>query len=167
MNRLTAGLAIAALTLSACATTPTITSDTTPGASFATYKTFAWVNTLPPPGMSPVAYERVRQGVAANLLARGYTEGDPADLTLIVTLGAKEKLNVSSFGGRWGGPWGGGQLDVRQSTKGSMYVDAFDTRTRRPVWHGQASQDIDPDKVDPQALDRAVSQVMAKFPPRA
>lgn len=166
MNRLAAGLAVAALTLSACATTPTVSSDTTPGASFTAYRTFSWVNTLPPPGLSPVAYERIRQGVAADLIAKGYTEGFPADLTLIITLGAKERLNVNSFGGPWGGPWGG-QIDVHQSTKGSMYVDAFDTRTGRPVWHGQASQDIDPDKVDPQALDRAVSQVMARFPARA
>ena len=45
-------------------------------------------------------------------------------------------------------------------------MDVFDTKTRQPLWHGQATATLNPQKVDPQKVDAAVADVMAKFPPR-
>jgi len=42
-------------------------------------------------------------------------------------------------------------------------VDVFDTKTKQPLWHGSATQTVDPHKPDPAMIDAAVSGVMAKF----
>ena len=45
-------------------------------------------------------------------------------------------------------------------------MDAFDTKTRQPLWHGQATDTFDPKKIDPVKLEKAVSDVMSRFPQR-
>ncbi|MGH6909417.1 MAG: DUF4136 domain-containing protein [Phenylobacterium sp.] len=158
MNRRSIALVLAALALSACASTPTVTSDTTPGANFANYKTYTWVNPLPPAGMNPVAFERIRQGIDGALSAKGYSKADPGDLSVILTLGARDKTDVTTWG-RFGQ-----QVDIYNYTEGKLSVDIFDTKTKQPLWHGSATQTIDPGKSDPAMIDAAVSGVMAKFP---
>ena len=137
---------------------PTVSTDTTPGANFAAYKTFSFANALPPANMDPVAYERIRQGVEQGLTGKGYSKADAGDLSVIITLGAKDKTDVQSWG-RFGL-----QQDVYQYTEGQVSVDVFDTKTKQPLWHGQATETVDPKKLDPKKVDAAVTDVMAKFP---
>jgi hypothetical protein len=161
MNYRSLGAVVIAVALSACASTPDVSSDTTPGANFAAYRSYAWVNTLPPAGMNPVAFERIRQGIDGSLAAKGYTKGEAGDLSLILTLGARDKTDVTTWG-RFGR-----QVDVYQYTQGKMSVDVFDTKTKQPLWHGEATQTIEPGKTDPAMIDAAVTGVMAKFPARS
>lgn len=158
MYRRTLGMLAVALALGACASTPTISSDVTRGANFSNYKTYEWVNALPPAGMNPVAYERVKQDVEGAMSAKGYSKGSPGDLSLILTVGTRDKTDINTWG-RWGH-----QVDVYQYTEGKVSLDAFDTKTKQPLWHGAASQTVDPGKTDPALIDTAVAGVMAKFP---
>jgi hypothetical protein len=158
MNRRSVALVLAALALSACASTPTVSSDTTPGANFANYRTYTWVNAAPPAGMNPVSFERIRQGVDSALSAKGYSKADPGDLSVILTVGARDKTDVTTWG-RFGQ-----QVSVYNYTEGKLSVDVFDTKTRQALWHGSATQTIDPNKSDPAMIDAAVSGVMANFP---
>ena len=160
MNRRSVALVLATLALSACASTPVVTSDTTPGANFSNYKTFVLVNPQPPGGMNPVSFERIRQGVENSMTAKGFTKADPADLSVILTLGARDKTDVTTWG-RFGQ-----QVDVYNYTEGKLAVDIFDSNTKQALWHGSATQTIDPNKSDPAMIDAAVSGVMAKFPGR-
>lgn len=139
---------------------PTVSTDTTPGANFAAYKTFGFANALPPANMDPVAYERIRQGVEQGLTGKGYSKADSGDLSVIITLGAKDKTDVQSWG-RFGL-----QQDVYQYTEGQVSVDVFDTKTKQPLWHGQATETVDPRKLDAKKIDTAITDVMAKFPGR-
>jgi hypothetical protein len=148
----------AALALTAHAARPDVSTDTAPGASFSAYKTFTFVNATPPGGMDPVAYQRIVDDVSTGLTEKGYQKGDPGDLSVILTLGAQNKADVETWG-RFGL-----QTDVYQYTEGKLSVDAFDTKTRQAVWHGQASETINPNKSNPAAIDKAVSKLMAKFP---
>ena len=127
---------------------PKVSTDTTPGANFATYRTFAFANAQPPAGMNPVAYERIRQGVEQGLAGKGYSKAEPGDLSVILTVGARDKTDVNTWG-RFG----------RQ-------VDVFDTKTRQPLWHGQATETINPEKPNPQKINAGVTDLMAKFPAR-
>jgi hypothetical protein len=138
---------------------PTISTDTAPGADFGAYRTYSWVNPLPPRGMNPVAFDRIRTTIEDGLAAKGYRKADPGDLSLILTLGAREKTDFESWG-RFGL-----QTDVYQYTQGTLSLDAFDTKTRAAVWHGQASETINPDKPNYKAIDDGVTKLMAKFPP--
>ena len=140
---------------------PKVSADTTPGANFAAYQTFAFVNPQPPAGMNPVAYERIRQGVEQGLTAKGYSKTEQGDLSVIITVGARDKTDVETWG-RFGR-----QVDVRQYTEGQLSVDVFDTKTQQPLWHGQATETVNPQKVDPEKVETAVTGIMAKFPARA
>ncbi|MBA4808033.1 DUF4136 domain-containing protein [Brevundimonas sp.] len=160
MNRRTFGLTMLTMALGACATGPSISSDTTPGAEFAHYRTYDWVNLPPPPGMNPVALARIRQGIEREMAAKGYSRARPGDITLIVTVAGKEQLDISQRG-----PFAH-DLSVRNYTDGTLAVDAFDTRTRQPIWHGQAVQRVDPRKLDPELIEAAITGVMARLPSR-
>jgi hypothetical protein len=146
------------IALGAHAARPSISTDTAPSANFAAYKTFAFVNTTPPGGMDPVAYQRIIEDVSAGLTAKGYQRADQGDLSLILSLGAQNKADIQSWGA-----WGL-RTDVYQYTEGKLSVDAFDTKTKQAVWHGQASEEINPNKANPGAIDKAVSKLMNKFP---
>jgi hypothetical protein len=160
MNRRLIALAVVGLALSACASKPTITSDVTRGVNFSAYQSYAWVNTPPPGGMNPVAWERVRQDVDGAMTTKGYTKADPGDLAVILTIGARDKTDINTWG-RWGR-----QVSVYQYTEGKISIDIFDSKTKQPLWHGQATQTIDPGKPDPSLIDTAVTELMAKFPAR-
>lgn len=155
---LLAGAAASAIALAADAR-PSISTDVAPGANFASYKTFAWVNPQPPRGMNPVAFDRIRTTIENGLIAKGYQKADPADLSLILSIGAREKTQFESWG-RFGL-----QTDVYQYTQGKLALDAFDTQTRQAVWHGQASETVNPDKPNFKAIDEGVAKLVAKFPP--
>ncbi len=137
-----------------------VSSDTTPGVSFAQYQTFYFVNPGPPTGMDPVAYERIRMAVEQGLTSKGYTKADSGDLALIITVGAKDKTDIDTWGAF------GRQVDVRQYTEGQLSVDAFDAKTKRPLWHGMAVDDVG-SKLNPEKIDKEVSKLMAQFPARS
>lgn len=139
---------------------PKVSSDTTPGANFANYQTFVFANPLPPAGMNPVTFERMRMGVEQGLTTKGLSKGDPGDLSVLITIGAKDKTDIQTWG-RWGR-----QVDVRQYTEGQLSVDVFDTKTKQPLWHGQATESVYSKKIDPAKVEKAVADVMSRFPAR-
>jgi hypothetical protein len=139
---------------------PQISTDAAQGVNFAAYKTFAWASAAAPSGMNPVAFDRIRTNIESAMAGKGYQKaaGDSGDVSLILTVGAKEKTQVDSFG-RFGL-----QTDVYQYTQGTLSLDAFDTMTKKPIWHGQATETVNPGKTNNKALDDGVTKLMAKFP---
>ena len=140
---------------------PKISTDTLPGANFAAYKTFGWVNTPMPAGMDPVAYGRIVQDIETGMESKGYVKGSPPDLVLVLSLGAQNKTQINSFG------FFGRDLDVYQYTEGKLSIDAFDAKTKRAVWHGQADETIHPDNPDFRRIDSGIARLMQKFPANA
>jgi hypothetical protein len=149
----------AVVALSACSSSPTVSSDVVPGVNFSAYKTFSFI-TEAPRGANPVAVERIQQDVGSALSGKGYAQGQPGDLTVVTTVGAQNRTQVNSWG------WWGLRTDVYQYTEGQLAVDVYDTKTKQALWHGQAEQRIDPNKPDPDAVNAAVASVMASFPAR-
>ena len=167
----------AALFLSACASTPQISSDFDPAVNFANYRTYSWVYTAPPQGMNPLTYERVHSAIDRSLNARGYTQANPGDFAVAFTLGRRDSVRVTDYG-QYGGyypGWGRGyrwgwapvynQVDVQNITEGSLAIDFYDTGTKKPIWHGLATQEVTPGRVDQALIDAAVDATLAKFPP--
>lgn len=170
-------LLASALLIAACETTPTINSDFDPSVNFAKYRTYSWVYGTTPEGMNPLTYERVRASIDRSLAARGYTQANPGDFAVAFTLGRRDTVRVTDYG-PYGGfypGWGYGyrwgwapvynQVDVRNVTEGSLAIDFYDTATKRPIWHGTATQEVTPGRVNQALIDQAVDGVIARFPP--
>jgi hypothetical protein len=165
----------AALALAACATLRT-GSDFDASVDFSAYHSFSWLPHAGRGARNPLNAQRLQDAVRAELEARGYVyEADHAraDFTVSGTIGSEERTDVSSFPveyrgpWRWGGPYFGREIDVRQYREGTLSVDVFDVRSHRPVWHGWAKKDLsraDLDSPGP-AIRAAVAAVIASFPP--
>ncbi len=155
-------------------------SDFDPSVDFSHYQTYSWISDHPllasAPGVSPLAEERIQHAVSEVLAAKGYRFVEPgaaADFVVAFTLGTREVVSVDPAGYPggfyrpygWGGPYQG--LDVRQHTEGRLAIDLFDTRLRRPVWHGYVTKSItSKDQANPQAvISAAVTSILGKFPP--
>lgn len=155
---LMAGLALAP---ASSALAQSISTQTAPGVNFAGYGTFSWANVQAPAGANPVMAQQIIADIERELTAKGYHKVEEAgDLSLVLTLGAREKTDIQSWG-RFGL-----QTSVYQYTQGQLSLDAFDTKTQQALWHGQASKTINPDKPNPSKASKAVAKLMAKFPAR-
>jgi hypothetical protein len=138
---------------------PSISTQTMPGVNFSSYKTYSWAHAAIPQGMSPISFQLMVKDFDAALAAKGYQKtASDGDLSLILTVGAREKTDVQSWG-RFGM-----QTSVYQYTQGQVSLDAFDSKTAQAVWHGQASETVNPQKPNDKAINAAVARMMEKFP---
>jgi Domain of unknown function (DUF4136) len=148
------------LTLAAC-NPIAVKTDSGPGLSTASCRTYAFANEHVANSDQPAAYanpinaERLRVAVQNNLAAKGIQPAGStaaADCVVGYALGSRQVFDdyyggwgaYGGYGwgrGRWG--WGGGfygdgpwpQNQVR------IAVDLFDNRTHKPIWHASATQD--------------------------
>jgi hypothetical protein len=152
--------AASAMAVSPVAARPQISSDVKPGIDFARFKSFVWVDQVPAPGRNPDVFDHIRAGIEKALLEKGYQRGQGAagDLGLVLSIGAQEKTQIEH----------GGYYDLQtytyQYTEGSLSLDAFDTKTKQAIWHGQATETVNRNKPDYRAIDDSVTKLMAKFP---
>jgi hypothetical protein len=141
---------------------PTISTDAVPGVNFSAYKTYSWVSKPPPQGVNPVMYQRIVADFDSALAGLGYQKAaDPAELSMVLTIGAQNKTDIESFG-RFGL-----QTSVYQYTQGQVSLDVFDTKTQQALWHGQVSDTVNPDKPNPTKADAAIAKLMQRFPATA
>ena len=169
--------AFTALALTACETTPRVTTDFDPSADFSGYRTFEWASSTPPQGVNPLVFERVKSSVERNLAAKSFTPSSSSDFAVGITIGARDRVEATNWGPymypgygrafRYGWAYPYSQVDIRTVTEGSVSIDIFDARTKKPVWHGQAVKQITPSKVDQALIDQAVDAALANFPPSA
>jgi hypothetical protein len=139
---------------------PKVSVQAAPGVNFGAYQNYTWVNLGRTPTANPVMYQSMVGDLDAALASKGYTKADPADMSLVLTIGAREKTDIDSWG-RFGL-----QTSVYQYTLGQLSVDAFDTKTQQALWHGQATGTVDPDKPNPAKVRAAIDKLMQQFPAR-
>lgn len=141
---------------------PSISTQAAPGVNFSAYKTYSWVQASVPPGGNPIMQQQIVADLDSALSQKGYLKAaSNGDLSLILTIGAQQKTDVESWG-RFGL-----QTSVYQYTQGQLSLDAFDTKTQQAVWHGQASETVDPDKPNPSKVSAGIQKLMAQFPATA
>jgi hypothetical protein len=171
----------AVFVLTSCAITPEVTSDLDRSANLATYRTFAVMRRERPGITSALVATRTEDDIRQEPQRKGYTlAAHPAraDFTVDFTIGAQERIGSNSYPATSAGPWvrgaaswgssyWGSNVDVRQYREGTLAVDVFDGRTRRPVWHGRAQKNLTRKDLEQPAepISDAVSSVLAKFPP--
>jgi len=175
--------ALALCTLvAACDSTISARSDWNPAVDFSPYHTYSWISKAPliskSPEVSPLAEVRLENAVVNELGKKGYRfVEDPAQADFVVafTLGAREKLSVTSAPGPGGLPpfvWSAPyyrDIDVHQFTEGRLAIDMFDTKLRAPVWTGFATKSItsSDERNMGELANKAVAAILKDFPPGA
>jgi hypothetical protein len=158
--------------LASCATLQ-VGSDYDASAQFANYHTFTLMQREHKGIRNPLVATRAEEDIKQELQRRGYTLAAApasADFTVNFSIGAEDRINISSYPAAYAGPlWGGwgSNLDVRQYHEGTLGIDIFDAHTQWPVWHGWAKKELTQKDFEQPAepISNAVSSVLAKFPP--
>ncbi|HUK36958.1 MAG TPA: DUF4136 domain-containing protein [Vicinamibacterales bacterium] len=157
-----------AVTVTACASSLRVRTDSDPMANFKKYRTFALRD-----GNSsgdPVLDQRIKQDLAAGFKAKGLDEVRPenADLIIVSHTATRRERTYETFYDTWGGwrwAWARPTVVVDEFRVGTLVVDVFDNQAKTAVWHGYASEALSdtPSKVAEKA-DRAVRKLVADYP---
>lgn len=195
MRRFASAIAIAlALSLTACATTGRIITDSDPAQDFSGYRTFGWVGENPYTAfgeypVSALQQQKITSAIKTELEARGYryvTDTASADFAISYSVGARDKTSVSEvpvanpfYGTRANWRWGRGYFPayypsmatetvVSNYTEGSLSIDIYDVGRRAPVWHGVGTKRLSRDELSGsgEAIDTGVKNILAGFPPQ-
>ena len=177
-------LSVLAIALAACQTGIQGHYEVNAQAPFDRYGSFAWISAEPlvrpqigvasGQRISPIMEQTIRDAVDWRLLQKGYakrTNPESADLVVSFSVGARERIQVTSSparaGYRYGGYAGGWQSDVRSYTEGILSIDVFDKQAKQAVWHGWAtkrlSRTMDQEKRTA-LIKEAVDAVLESFP---
>ncbi len=185
-------LLVTMLALTASCVSP-VQTDFDPGHSFANYKTFSWVSESPmlvegDRTPNPIVAQRLKVAVQQGFEFKGFefvTDPASADFVVSFTVGARDKIDireheVQEYIGPHNMLWRGDRflymtptrtttiVETREYTEGSLAIDVFDVKLRKPVWHSGATKRLsalDPGRNSPAELAAAVAAITENFPP--
>ena len=148
----------------------TIRTDYDHHLDFHQYRTYSWAEVETPDSLWD---DRVKEAIDNVLAAKGWTkvpEGGDVSITVFGTTRNKRTYETfyTGFGGwRWGG-FGTATTDVVVHPVGTLLVDMFDTRTKKLIWRGSASDALSnkPEK-NIKELQKVVEKMFEHFPPQA
>jgi hypothetical protein len=174
-----------ALALGAC-TTLRVTTDVNPNFSVANCHSYTFTREHVANADQPAAFgnplnaDRLRAAIEANMAAKGITrvtDNGAADCFVGYALGTRQVFNdyYAGWGVGWGyggygwgrrgyGYWGYDGPWVENETR--IAVDVFDSRSRKPIWHGAVSESVS-DLSGPNAdakISAAAAAIFAKLP---
>jgi hypothetical protein len=137
-------------------------------ANFSQYKTYSWgkVET-----QNPLWDDRIKEAVDRELAKRGWTEvASGGDVTVMAIGTTRDQPTLQTFydgfpGWRWGG-FGEATTWVEHYEVGTLIVDMFDSRDKKLIWRGSASDTL-PDKPDKamKDLQKSLEKMLEHFPP--
>jgi len=178
-------MVVAALLLTACASTPNTFSNADPSVDFSQYKTFGYFSTLSTDNAQyqSLVSNFLKVAVAQELVVRGldHDEENP-DLRVNFYINTQDKIksrSVPTAGGYydyrdpfydpWGGYGGVGvayETRIDQYTEGTLNIDVVDGKTNKLVWEGSVVGRLTEKDVRnmEQTVDEAVAEVMVNFP---
>ncbi|WP_116811200.1 DUF4136 domain-containing protein [Steroidobacter cummioxidans] len=171
------GVMIAVALLAACASKPTIRSNTDPAADFSKYQTYGFFDEVTgrAPAYDSFATRYIKAAIDREMQLRGFKKSDNPQLLVNIHVQTKEKVQVTEmptgggyYGYRYGMyGWGAGvSTTVDNYTEGTLNVDVVDNATSRLVWEGIAVGRInDKARNNPEpAINEVVRQVFERFP---
>jgi hypothetical protein len=189
-KRVAITVCVLGLALGACESTPRVRSDADAKVNIANYHSYVWeqVGDASPAGgpafTNPLNQKRLRAAVDANLAKYGLqpaAEGTTPDSYVTVAIGTRQNIEVENrspwrfgFGYGWGGGWRSrsmGSIDwstdgLYNYTEGRISVDLYDAKTREPLWHAAAEQDLSylTGNSAEARINAAVAAMFTKFP---
>ena len=139
--------------------------DYDPEANFATYTTWHWVPGDPAIS-NPVTTKRIREAIANNLKAKGYTRSNsPDNATMLVAFSGYTEDKVDVWRTDYHRGWRRGRRTVvTKYTEGTLIVDIVDGQSRELVWRGSGSGVLGKPG-DDERVARSIGKILASFPP--
>ncbi|HQR40297.1 MAG TPA: DUF4136 domain-containing protein [Blastocatellia bacterium] len=139
-------------------------------ATFATYKTYKWVDI--PGGLHPdqITSNNIKAAFDSTLASKGFTKatGETSDLVVGYQVAVDQEKQINFYGGPG---WRlGGMASASTSTinNGDLVFDAYDTKTQSLIWRGIATKAITPSnnpQKNQQMLQKVVTKLLQNFPP--
>ncbi len=173
--------------LAGCGSGISVTSDYDPATDFSKLKSFRWLDIKrgsDDPLSDQLLANRVRSATYKALVLKGFVSKDTGepDFWVAAHAGAKEKMNVTNWGGYgygygygsyWGrGMYGGNNIDVSYYTEASLVLDVAVNQEDNDqlVWRGIGTGTLSKSQKTPEEsqanLDDVVSQIFENFPPK-
>jgi hypothetical protein len=161
------------LLLSACASGPSIVSNTSPGTDFRAFKTW---NFMPQLGTDRANGARtpmsslLMTAMEGEMESRGLSKSDSPDLLVDFNVWAEDRVDIRStpshtvHRSHWNrgfSTWPSYNTRVRQYTEGSMLIDLIDPRSGTLVAEAVASQRISDTSFTQAQADKLVAGLMA------
>lgn len=174
-------IAVAALAMGGCASTPDIVTHVDPEADFSRYSTFGFFQPLATDqqGYESMVSNFLKVAVTQEMDRLGLSYSDSPDLMVNFYVHTTEKIrsrNVPSAGVYYGyrsryfyDPWAGYaayQTEIDQYTEGTLTIDIVDASAKKLVWEGSATGRVTEKAVREleKSIDTAVKAIMADFP---
>ncbi|HVO22269.1 MAG TPA: DUF4136 domain-containing protein [Candidatus Margulisiibacteriota bacterium] len=176
-SRLLMALFVAAL--AGCASKPTlrVSAERSAATDFSGYLTYRWASAPPEVSLehSRTPRElldwRIRNGIEAQLAARGYqqVQSGKADMIVAYHLDLRE-AHTESVGDFINYRQSGGQEAMQEAyvfgyQEGTLVIEAVDGATRRLVWRSAAGPLLNPE-AQQERVREAVQRMMERFPAR-
>jgi hypothetical protein len=161
------------LLLSACASGPSIVSNTSPGTDFRAFKTW---NFMPQLGTDRANGARtpmsslLMTAMEGEMESRGLNKSDTPDLLVDFNVWAEDRVDIRStpshtvHRSHWNrgfSTWPSYNTRVRQYTEGSMLIDLIDPRSGTLVAEAVASQRISDTSFNQAQADKLVAQLLS------
>lgn len=189
-------LCLAALALSSCASKAKVFSDFDARHNFSQDRTFTWTQDPPMLRagdyvVSAITQTRMTSAIKSELVSKGYAfveDQGKADFSVLYTMGARDRIDIierrnSYYSHRndWG--WGAyyfpyfvyfpfdfdsrtSEFDISRFTAGTIALDIFDAKTKRPIWHTKSSKRLSEQELNSQAknADQIAKSLLQHFP---
>jgi hypothetical protein len=157
-----------------------------PGADFAKYKTYRWMDHPKSQNVDSITKGQITQAFDQALAAKGLAKKDSGDTDLVVTwqlaISQEHEMTTIDSGGGWGyGPgWRGGWYGgmgmggVATTTTntvdiGTVVLDMYDASNKHLIWRGKATKQINenekPDKRQ-KNLNKGAAKMLKNYPPK-
>ena len=170
------GVIIGISLLAGCTTLKT-GNDFDRTASFARYRTYAWLPRDHFANRNPLIVRHAHEAIDSEMKSKGFLpaeEGHAADFVIDFTIGSHERIDVQSYPAAYRTPWGwgrwyyGDQVDVRRYREGVLAIDVFDGESHQPIWTGWATKQLTQSDMENSAapIRTAASAVLETFPPQ-
>ena len=113
-----------------------------------------------PLAASEINDRRIHSALDSQLRANGLTESSHPDFRIRYFVNTSNGLNIRD--NRFGIFNRGGNVNVNQTTEGTLIVSFIDSKTQQEVWRGYASDTINPKDFE-KDVTRSVTKLIQKF----
>lgn len=148
----------------------TVNTDYDHTVNFSDFNTFNWLPKTDDTSSRRISLvdRRVRRAIEDELTAKGYSRGPRPDFLIIFHTGAREKVDVSTWGYYGRRPWAHRHVSVHQYKEGTILIDIIEPGSKELIWRGRGDRPMtgtrDPEKID-QNIRETVAEILAEFPP--